>query len=134
MRLLLDTCILSELRSDNTSLKSAIQQFDSKDLFISVITLGEISKGIALLPTSKKKTELTHWAIMIENNYQGNILNINSEIVHIWGELTANAQRRGKIIPAADGLIAATALAHGLHIMTPNIADFEATGSLLFNF
>lgn len=135
MKILLDTCILSELRKPESQalLKNALLPFESNELFISVISIGEITKGIALLPTSKKKTDLTQWAMKIEKNYASRTLNISSDIVHIWGELTANAQMRGKKIPAADGLIAATALAHGLHIMTRNVSDFEPTGALLIN-
>ncbi|MBA2654433.1 MAG: type II toxin-antitoxin system VapC family toxin [Gammaproteobacteria bacterium] len=135
MRVLLDTCILSELRNPKSTalLKNTFKRFESHDLFVSVITIGEIIKGIALLPSSKKKTELADWAMTIESSYVERILNIDCETVHVWGELTANAQTRGKIIPAADGLIAATALVNGLHIMTRNVSDFEPTGVLIFN-
>lgn len=135
MNILLDTCILSELRKPESHdlIKNAIISFDATQLFISVISIGEITKGIALLATSKKKTELSQWAAQLEKNYVNRILDINSDIAHMWGELTANAQIRGKIIPAADGLIAATALAHGLHIMTRNVSDFEFSGALLIN-
>ncbi len=135
MKILLDTCVLSELRVShgNALVRSALDHFDAKDLFISVITIAEITKGIALLPSSERKTSLTHWSISLENSYADRILNINREVAHIWGELTANAQKCGKIIPAADGLIAATALAHGLHVMTRNVNDFKHTGVLLIN-
>ena len=135
MKILLDTCVLSELRKSefHDLLREALTPFDANQLFISVISIGEITKGITWLPTSKKKAELLEWAMKLEKNYADSTLNINSEIVHIWGELTANAQSRGKQIPTADGLIAATALVHGLHIMTRNIGDFESTGALLLN-
>lgn len=135
MRILLDTCILSELRNSSSAalLKKALEPFAAKDLFISVISIGEIIKGVSLLQPSKKKTELQNWAIFIETSYADRILNIDAEIVHIWGELTANAQQRGKTIPAVDGLIAATALTHGLHVMTRNISDFNSTGVFIIN-
>lgn len=135
MKALLDTCVLSELRkpTSNAILETALQPFNPNDLFISVISIGEITKGIALLQPSKKKTELKNWAAQLENNYKDYLLGINVEIAHIWGELTSNAQIMGKKLPVADGLIAATALAHGLHVMTRNVADFELTGVLLLN-
>lgn len=135
MKLLLDTCVLSELRNPKSTalLQDSLRNVDAENLFISVITIGEIAKGIALLPSSKKKTVLVNWALALEKNYSNRILGINSEIVHIWGELTANAQKQGKIVPAADGLIAATALANGLHVMTRNTSDFEPTGAFVFN-
>jgi predicted nucleic acid-binding protein len=58
---------------------------------------------------------------------------VDLETSRIWGELTADARKRGKTVPASDGLIAATARRHGLHIMTRNTADFESTGVLLLN-
>ena len=135
MKILLDTCILSELRRPESHeiLKNALSLFDAHQLFISVISIGEITKGVSLLPISKKKSELLEWAARLEKNYVSRTLSINSDIAHIWGELTAKAQKNGKKIPAADGLIAATALAHGLHVMTRNVDDFEHTGALLLN-
>lgn len=135
MKILLDTCILSELRRPQSHdiLQKALAHFEANQLFISVISMGEITKGISLLPASKKKSELLEWAAKLEKNYVSRTLIINNDIAHIWGELTANAQKNGKQIPIADGLIAATALAHGLHIMTRNVSDFEHTGVLLLN-
>lgn len=135
MRALLDTCVLSGLRHPMHAnlLKKAIQFFDAEDLFLSVISIGEITKGIALLPASNKKNELQHWALQLEKVYADRILNVTSDVVHIWGELTAQAKLKGITIPAADGLIAATALAHGLHVMTRNVMDFKPTGVLLLN-
>jgi len=69
----------------------------------------------------------------IERYYSDRILVIDLEIVRIWGELTARAQKSEKIIAASDGLIAATALRHGLHIVTRNVSDFEPSGGLLIN-
>jgi predicted nucleic acid-binding protein len=60
-------------------------------------------------------------------------LDINRDVVHVWSELTAKSQLKGKQIPALDGLIAATALTYGLHVMTRNVVDFENTGVLLMN-
>ena len=135
MRALLDTCVLSGLRhpAHATLLKNAMQFFDAQDLFLSVISIGEITKGIALLPASKKKKELQSWALQLENVYADRLLNITSEVVHIWGELSAQAKLKGISIPTSDGLIAATALAHGLHVMTRNVADFQSSGVLLLN-
>jgi len=135
MKVLLDTCVLSGLRhpTHTTLLKNAMEFFDAKDLFLSVISIGEITKGIALLPASKKKSELQNWALQLENVYTDRLLNITSEVVHIWGELTAQAKLKGISIPTSDGLIAATALTHGLHVMTRNVVDFQSTGVLLLN-
>lgn len=64
---------------------------------------------------------------------QDRILPIDLETAVIWGEVTAKSEKKGKPIPAIDGLIAATAIRHGLQLMTCNVADFEATGAMLIN-
>ena len=135
MRALLDTCILSELRLPASVhvLEKTLGLFESTDLYISVISVGEITKGITLLVPSKKKSALQHWANHLEKSYSDRILNIDSETVHVWGELTANAQIRGRVVHVSDGLIAATALVHGLHVITRNVSDFESTGVLILN-
>ena len=69
--------------------------------------------------------------LQIENVYTDRILNITSEVAHIWGELTAQAKLKGVTIHASDGLIAATALANGLHVMTRNVDDFAKNWRLI---
>jgi predicted nucleic acid-binding protein len=135
MRALLDTCVLSELRGarPNSGVLQAIDEFASDDLYVSVVSAGEIAKGIALLHDSRNKRGLESWLRALEPGYADRLLPVDLETAHIWGELTAAAQKRGRAIPAADGLIAATAMRHGLHVMTRNTGDFEATGVLLLN-
>lgn len=135
MKILLDTCILAELRhpKGNPSIKQALVPFDDEDLFISVITIGEISKGISLLPESRKKQELSNWLNGLEQQFSDRILPIDREVAFMWGELTARTKTNGSILPACDGLIAATALCYGLHVMTQNKKHFNATGVFMFH-
>ena len=135
MRVLLDTCVISEIRKPqpSTHVVAAVKGLVSSDVFISVISFGGLAKGIALLEKSKKKAELQSWLLALEKNYTRAILPIDLETVRLWGELTAAAQKNGSSIPVSDGLIAATAKQHGLHIMTRNIRDFEPTGAMLIN-
>ena len=58
---------------------------------------------------------------------------LDIETAKLWGELTARAQKKGVVIPATDGLLAATALRHGLHVMTRNESDFKASGARIVN-
>lgn len=104
-----------------------------EDLHLSVLTLGELKKGIEKLKAGPKKRGLQSWLEEVILAAQGRILPIDHETALIWGEVTAAAERKGRTIPAVDGLLAATALRHGLHLMTRNVADFEATGALLVN-
>lgn len=69
----------------------------------------------------------------LEQRFADRILPIDVEVARIWGELTARAQARGGQVAAADGLIAATAIRNGLHVMTRNIRDFEPTGAMLID-
>lgn len=135
MRVLLDTCTVSELRqkTPRKAVAAAIEAVPSENLFLSVITLGEIVKGIALLEEGKRKHGLQGWLMELERYYEDRILPIDTDTVRIWGELTAEAQKKGVRVGASDGLIAATARRHGLHVMTRNVSDFEATGVLLVN-
>ena len=135
MKVLLDTCTLAELRSPegNPSVKSAVAEIPDADLYLSVITVGEIAKGIALLSAGKKKRNLGAWLAALATQFEGRILGVDVEIARIWGELTARAQKTGVVIPGLDGLLAATALRHGLHVMTRNTRHFEASGVLLID-
>jgi toxin FitB len=127
--------VLSELRrpKGHPGVRHAIDALESDNLFVSVLSVGEIAKGIALLKDSKNKRGLQAWLQALERHYADRILPIDLETSHIWGELTAAAQKAGKIIPAGDGLIAATARRHGLHVMTRNTEHFEPAGALLLN-
>ena len=135
MRVLLDTCALSELRrpEPNDAVLRAIDALASEDLFVSVLSIGEIAKGIAVLKESKNRRALQSWLQTLERQYADRLLPIDLETSRIWGELTTAAQKMGRTIPATDGLIAATARRHGLHIMTRNIGDFEPAGVLVLN-
>ena len=135
MRTLLDTCVLSELRrpKGDAGVRKAVEALDSEDLFVSVISIGEITKGISLLRESPNKRSLEDWLATLERHYADRLLTIDLEVSRTWGEITAAVQKTGQTVAAADGLIAATALRHGLRVMTRNIADFEPTGVLLLN-
>jgi predicted nucleic acid-binding protein len=135
VRVLLDTCVLSELRhpKGDAAVRRAVDALDSESLFVSVLSIGEIAKGIALLKESRHKLALETWLQTLERHYADRLLLVDLETSRIWGELTAAAEKIGRTVPASDGLIAATARQHGLHVMTRNTADFEPTGVLLLN-
>ena len=135
MKSLLDTCVLTELRQPegHPAVKSAVAEVPDADLYLSVLTVCEIAKGIGLLAAGRKKKALTSWLIGLETKFGDRILSIDGETARIWGELTARAQKSGIIIPGVDGLLAATALRHGLHVMTRNTRHFEAIGALVID-
>ncbi len=136
MKGLLDTCVVTEIGTDdgNPAVKSAVAEIATANLYLSVLTVGEIAKGIALLAADRKKTSLGSWLARVENQYADRILSIDVESARIWGELTAFAfKKKGVVIPATDGLLAATALRHGLHVLTRNTRHFEASGALIID-
>jgi len=135
MKVLLDTCVISELQrpNGNPAVREAVVVLADEDIFISVLTLGEIAKGIALLPHGKRRDRLQRWLHELEALFSNRILPVDIETSQIWGEITARARKDGFTLPAVDGLIAATALRHGLHLMTRNVSDFSPTGVMLIN-
>jgi len=135
MRVLLDTCVLSELRhpKGHRGVRRAVEALREEELFVSVISIGEIRKGIFLLKEIPKKRELETWLETFERDYRERLLPIDLETSRLWGELTAAAHKVGRVVHATDGLIAATSIRHGLRVMTRNTADFEFTGALLLN-
>jgi toxin FitB len=135
MKVLLDTCVLSELRTSQGSppVKAFVDQLPAEALVLSVITIGEITKGVAVLPESQKKRLLAAWLDTLSTLFNDRILPLDHETAKIWGELSAAGIKTGMTIPTADGLIAATALRHGLHVATRDTVHFEAAGALVIN-
>lgn len=135
MKVLLDTCTVAEVRKPkpDEAVVEAIRAIPDEHLFLSVLTVGEIAKGIGLLAAGKKRTELTSWLAGLERQFSERILPIDAETGRTWGELTARAAKTGHVLAAVDGLIAATALRHGLRVMTRNERDFQATGVGVLN-
>ncbi|MCG8448472.1 MAG: type II toxin-antitoxin system VapC family toxin [Pirellulales bacterium] len=135
MRTLVDTCVLLEVqrRRGSKRVRERFEALAAEDVYLSVLTLGELKKGIDKLKASAKKKALTAWFDQLILAAQDRILTIDHETAIIWGEVTAKSEKQGKPIPAVDGLIAATALRHGLHLMTRNVAHFEPTGVMLIN-
>jgi len=101
---------------------------------VSVITIGEIAKGIGALPEGKRRAELRTWLNEVMRPwFSGRILTVTEAIAERWGTLTADQRRQGRQITMADGLIAATALEHGLTLATRNVKDFDGLGLELLN-
>lgn len=136
MKFLLDTCIISELikPQSNEKVIQWIQQVNESNLYISVLTLGEIEKGITKLPDSTRKSNLKQWIeIDLINRFEGKILDINHIVSRYWGKLQGELEIQGNPIPIIDGLIASTALVHNLTLVTRNTKDFEKSNVPIVN-
>ena len=135
MSFILDTGALSELTRPAPDRKVAAW-FDAQDpgaLYLSVLTVGEIEKGIAALRAGRKKTALASWLATLCSTYAERILPIDATVATIWGRVTALVERRGRLLGVVDDLIAATALHHGCTVVTRNVADFAGTGVPVFD-
>ena len=136
MNYLLDTCVISELvsKQPNPKVVAWIDSLDSERVYLSVITIGEITKGIERLAESGRKETLRTW---LEHDllarFQGKIIPLNTNDFIAWGALTAKAERKGHPMPAIDSLIAATVLNHGMTLVTRNVGDFESAGIEIIN-
>jgi len=124
---LLDTCLLSELirKEPNQGVLDWIKDKEESSLFLSVLTIGELRKGIVKLKPSTKKKELTLWFAELESRFKDRIIPIDIQISLKWGEIQANLEVKGNSMPTIDSLIASTALCKNLIIVTRNGKDMK---------
>ncbi|MCI0598478.1 MAG: type II toxin-antitoxin system VapC family toxin [Beijerinckiaceae bacterium] len=131
MNFLVDTNVISEVArpQPNQKVLAFLHETDEDRLFISVITLGELRRGVALKSEGKVKASLDTWLrVDLPERFAGRIVNITAPIANVWGELMASAQRRGIALHAMDGFLAATARAHNHTLVTRNVRDFMPFG------
>ena len=130
MSWLLDTCVLSEYarKAPAPHVISWLDTQDEESLFLSVISLGEIEKGILKLAATdpRRSRKLTAWLNKIEQRFTGRILPLDSAALQAWAQIAARAELAGQPLPVMDALLMATAQCHGLTIVTRNVQDFTA--------
>lgn len=134
---LLDTNVVSELTKPRPERK-VVEWMEATDeglLYLSVLTLGEIRKGIALQKDPARKVKLEAWAVgALPVRFANRILSIDSDIAERWGVLTARAKAaKNHTLPIIDGLLAATAQHYNLTLVTRNTSDVAGTGVPVFN-
>ncbi len=133
---LLDTNIISELvkPKPEANVTEWIENTDESLFYLSVLTLGEIRRGIAALPQTRRRTTLEAWLDKDPRaRFDGRILVIDQEVADRWGLLTASARRSGIVLPVIDGLLAATALEHNLTLVTRDTGQIPSMGVAVFN-
>jgi toxin FitB len=133
---LLDTnCISKVVRPDpEPRVLGWLEATDERLLYLSVLTLGEIRKGVTGLPQSKRRRRLEWWLeLELQTRFSGRVLPIDAAIVDRWGILTVEAKQKGRGIATIDGLLAATALHYNLTLVSRNVNDFANTPVLLLD-
>lgn len=136
MKYLLDTCVISELirpKPDQIVL-SWLQKQSENDLYLSVLTFGEIEKGITKAPNLTRKKSLQLW---VENDlkkrFEGRIIPIDLDVSIKWGAIQGEAELVGRPMPAIDGLIAVSGLIHNCVVVTRNTSDMQQSSVELLN-
>jgi predicted nucleic acid-binding protein len=133
---LFDTNVISELvaAQPNPKVVQWIDGIDPGSIYLSVITIGELRKGIEKLPTSRRKQTLRDWLNHdLLHRFSGRILVLDVEVMLTWGELVGRLERIGRPLPAMDSLIAALALYHHCALVTRNDDHFQEAGIAVIN-
>ena len=105
-----------------------------ENLHLSVITLGEIEKGISMLAEGRKKIQLQAWlADELIERFNGRIFGITTEVARCWGTMLGESEKKGRSLPVVDTLIAATAITNSLIVVTRNTADMSCSGATLLD-
>ena len=135
MRYLLDTCVISEFAKPypEKRLTEWISGIPPERLFLSSITIGEVRKGHAKLPNSKKKAKIAEWINSLIENYKDRILSVDLVAAENWGETQGMSEIQGSPISTIDGFIAAVAKTHNLVLVTRNESDFANCNVHIFN-
>ena len=136
MRYLLDTNVISELvaRQPDQAVSTWIEALDQTAVYLSVITIGEIHRGIERLPESAKRDRLRAWLrddLLVR--FADRIVTIDVGVMLAWGSMVARLISEGRPLSGMDSLIAAQAIHHGYSLVTRNKSDFRGTGVNVMN-
>ena len=132
----LDTNVISELMKPQPDHRVVawVDARNNESLFLSAITIGELMRGVAKLPSGARRTAteaIINDALIPQ--FASRILPVTHQVMVTWATLTITCERAGRTLPAIDSMIAATALHHQLTLVTRNTRGFDGTGVPLHN-
>ena len=136
MRYLVDTCVISELikKCPAKEVVAWVREQEELSLFISVLTFGELEKGIVKVDDDRRRQTLRDWVDHdLKRRFAGRVLAFDYEVACRWGAITGEAEKEGSPIPVLDGQLAATALTHGLTFVTRNTSDVAPSSVPVLN-
>lgn len=131
MLFLLDTMVLAEPArpEPDPRVLAWLGMHAALDFALSALSLGEIRKGVSLLRSGPKRLALERWLVHdLPAQFAERVLPVDVEVATAWGQLAADAQRRGRALPVVDGLLLATAQVHELMLVTRNLRDCADRG------
>ncbi len=126
MSYLVDTNVFSEKLKPrpNEKVMACLAESES-ELFVSTLTIAEIRRGIERLPEGKRRDQFQQWLTTLSQTMAGSILSFNRAVAHTWGQMQGQLDLKGIKLSSFDGIIAATAIRHGLIVVTRNERDFQ---------
>lgn len=133
MSYLLDTNVVAELRKGrrvHAAVREWYAALDGGSLYLSVLVVGELRQGVERIRRydARAAVRLSRWLEQLEARYANRVLPVDTQVADIWGRMNVPDP-----LPAIDGLLGATALAHDLTLVTRNVSDLERTGARVFN-
>ena len=135
MKFLLDTNVISEAKQKKPN-KRVLEWLDAQDeskIYLSVLTVGEIRKGITRLESGRKKTELEAWLEKLRNRFARRLLPLSEKTFLVWGKMCGEFENKGIVRSALDSLLEATALEHDLIFVTRNVKNFHDSQATILN-
>lgn len=135
MSYLLDTNVVSETERKLPERKVVdwLSIVDSQNVYLSVLTIGEIKKGVTKLASGKRKAHIQNWLEDVRKHFGGRILPITEQTFLVWGKMIAEYERKGIVRPVLDSLLEATAVEHDLILVTRNIRNFKESSVTILN-
>jgi len=135
MKFLLDTNVISEAKQKKPN-KQVLEWLDAQDeskIYFSVLSVGEIRKGIARLESGKKKAELEEWLEKLRNRFARRLLPLSEKTFLVWGKMCGEFENKGIVRSALDSLLEATALEHDLIFVSRNVKNFQNSQVTILN-